>query len=82
MKNWNDILPIVELPINYLPIPNTGCTPFFLYYEYYPMVPPNLIDGNEKTQEQIVGKLCEHMKKVWNVPYKEMKKAISVQAEY
>ena len=82
VKNWVDILPTVELAINSLPNRSTGYSPFFLNYGYHPTVPSDLLCGGEVTNNETVGKFRERMIVVWELAYKNIKKAIDVQSKY
>lgn len=61
-KNWVDILSTVELAINSLPNHSIGYVPFFLNYGYHPIVPVDLIDGTQLTQQESVSQFCKRMK--------------------
>ena len=59
-REWNKFLPIIELAINSSVNRSTGYTPFFLNYGFDPVVPADLIKGNERVQNENVGNFCSH----------------------
>ena len=46
-KDWEILLPAVEMVINSLPNQSTGLNPFYLNYGHEPMIPIQLLKGNE-----------------------------------
>lgn len=50
VKNWLEILPIVELAINSSPNHSIGYSPFFLNYGYDITVPADLVSGDKSVQ--------------------------------
>ena len=53
---WKDYLPTVEMVINSLPNRSTGYSPFFLMYGYHPVLPVELLKGDESTNVETVSK--------------------------
>ena len=47
VRDWDSLLPTIELAINSLPNCNTGYSPFFFNYGFHPTMPVELIKGNE-----------------------------------
>ena len=48
IDEWEKILSIVELVINSLPNKSTGFNPFYLHYGHEPVLPIQLIEGDEE----------------------------------
>ena len=53
-KNWDYLLPSIEMTINSLPNSSTGYSSFFLNYGYHPTVPIELLKGNEEIRNEVV----------------------------
>ena len=47
LSEWKDYLPTVEMVINSLPNRSTGYSPFYLMYGYHPVLPVELVKGDE-----------------------------------
>ena len=58
-RNWVPILSIVELAIHSSPNKSTRYSPFYLNYWCHPIVPANLIDGDEPPQNESVREFCK-----------------------
>ena len=52
-----EFLPTVEMVINSLPNRSTGYSPFFLVYGYHPVLPIELLKGDESTNVETVSKI-------------------------
>ena len=50
VREWKRLFPMIELAINSSVNRSTGYTPFFLNYGFDPVVPVDLIKGNERVQ--------------------------------
>ena len=59
IKDWEILLPTVEMVINSLPNQSTGFSPFYLNYGHEPVTPIQLLKGEEFAQVQ----------KVWTPSY-------------
>ena len=82
ITNWLEVLPIVELAINYSPNRSTGYSLLFFFFFYHSIIPADLVCGNEMINNETVGKFCKRMKVVWGVASANMKKATKLQAKY
>ena len=49
LGSWREYLPTVEMVINSLPNRSTGYSPFYLMYGYHPVLPVELLKGDEAT---------------------------------
>ena len=65
LTRWKDFLPTVEMVINPLPSRSTGYSPFFLMYGYHPVLPVELLKGDESTNVETVSKFLERPQEVW-----------------
>ena len=66
LTRWKDYLPTVEMMINSLPNRSTGYSPFFLMYGYHPVLPVELLKGDESTNVETVSKFLERTQEVWH----------------
>ena len=55
LKQWEIVLPTIEMVINSLPNSSTGFSPFYLNYGHEPVMPVQLLEGNEKIQYRECG---------------------------
>ena len=55
MNEWEKILSTVELAINSLPNKSTGFSPFYLNCRHEPILPIQLLKGNEEIRTESVG---------------------------
>ena len=53
-KRWEILLPMVEMAINSSPNQSTGVSPFFLNYGYKPVMPIQLLRGDESPKTESV----------------------------
>ena len=81
-SHWKEVLPTVELAINSLPNRSTGYSPFFLMYGYNPVLPIELIKGDEVVSNEMVSTFVERMKMIWQKAQTQLKKSIRMQEEY
>ena len=65
LTRWKDFLPTVEMVINSLPNRSTEYSPFFLMYGYHPVLPVELLKGDESTNVETVSKFLERTQEVW-----------------
>ena len=65
LNRWKDFLPTVEMVMNSLPNRSTGYSPFFLMYGYHPVLPVELLKGDESTNVETVSKFLERTQEVW-----------------
>ena len=82
LTRWTEFLPTVEMVINSLPNRSTGYSPFFLVYGYHPVLPVELLKGDESTNVETVSKFLERTQEVWRRAQEQMKKAITTQKAY
>ena len=54
VRDWEMLLPTIEMAINSLPNQSTGFSPFFLNYGHEPVMQIQLIKGNERVSTESV----------------------------
>ena len=59
MKDWEILLPTVELVVNSLPNSSTGFSPFYLNYGYEPVTPIQLLRGDELAETESVATFAQ-----------------------
>ena len=82
LTRWKDFLPTVEMVINSLPNRSTRYSPFFLMYGYHPVLPVELLKGDESTNVETVSKFLERTQEVWRNARVQMEKAVMTQKAY
>ena len=82
LTRWREFLPTVEMVINSLPNRSTGYSPFYLVYGYHPVLPVELLKGDESTNVESVGNFVERTQAVWRHAQEQMKKAVTTQKAY
>ena len=82
IKDWEKILPTVELAINSLPNQSTVFSPFFLNYGYEPVTPVQLVKGNEEVKTESIGTFMKRITSVWELARDNLKRSVNLQAKY
>ena len=82
LTKWIDMLATVEMVVNSLPNRSTGYSPFFLMYGYHPVLPVELLKGDETTNVETVEKFLGRTQEVWRSARAQMEKAIVTQKAY
>ena len=80
--DWKSILPTVEFAINSLPNRSTGYSPFYLNYGYHPVIPSELIKGDEVIRNEAVSQFTGRMTDVWETAKGNLEKAIQQQKKF
>lgn len=73
LRNWLEILTVVELTINSVPNRSAIYTPLFLNYGYDVIVAAVLVSSDETVRQESVGQFCSRSKYTWDVAVKRMK---------
>ena len=81
-REWDLLLPTIELAINSLPNRSTGYSPFYLNYGFHPTVPAELIKGNEEIRQKTIANFIGRMHRSWQVGRKRLHQAIEQQAKW
>ena len=79
LHRWTDYLPTVEMVINSLPNRSTGYNPFFLMYRYHPVLPVELLKGDESTNVETLSRFLERTQEVWRNACVQIEKAVAAQ---
>ena len=82
LTKWTDYLSTVEMVMNSLPNRSTGYSPFFLMYGYHPVLPVELLKGDEVTNVETIAKYLERTQEVWRHARVQMEKALVAQQSY
>ena len=82
IKDWEKILPTVELAINSLPNQSTRFSPFFLNYGYEPVTPVQLVKGNEEIKTESIGSFVRRITSIWELARDNLKRLVNLQAKY
>ena len=69
VKKWEILLPTVEMVINSSPNKSTGFSPFFLNYGYEPVMPIQLIKGDELMKNESVASFIQRVTSDWNLAW-------------
>ena len=82
IKDWEKILPTMELAINSLPNQSTGFSPFFLNYGYEPVTPVQLVKGNEEIKTESIGSFVRRITSIWELARDNLKRSVNLQSKY
>ena len=82
LSKWKDFLPTVKMVVNSLPNRNTGYSSFFLMYGYHPVLPIELLKGDESTNVETLSNFLERTQEVWRHGRMHMEKAVVAQKKY
>ena len=82
MKQWEILLPTVELVINSLPNSSTGFSPFYLNYGYEPVVPIQLLKGDEIARTESVATFAQRVASDWKLARENLERSVQLQAKY
>ena len=77
LNRWKDFLPTVEMVINSLLNRSTGYSPFYLMYGYHPVLPVELLKGDESTNAKTLSKFLGRTQEVWRQARVQMEKAVA-----
>ena len=82
LSRWVEHLPTVEMVVNSLPNRSTGYSPFYLMYGHHPVLPIELLRGDETTNVETVSKFLLRTQEVWKSARAHMEKAVMTQKMY
>ena len=68
--------------INLLPNMSIGYSPFYLMYGYHPVLPVELLKGDESTNVETLSKFLDRTQEVWRNARVQMEKAVAAQKRY
>ena len=76
-RDWETMLPTMEMVINSLPNQTTGFSP--LYYEHEPVTPIQLLKGDKKASTEIVTSFVGRVTSDWELARKNLLRSLSLQ---
>ena len=82
VKSWEILLPTVEMTINSSPNQSTGFSPFFLNYGYEPVMPIQLLKGDESTKIESVASFVQRVTSDWNLARENLQRSVGLQQKY
>ena len=82
VREWDSLLPTIELAINSLPNRSIGYSPFYLNYGFQPTVPTESIKGNEEIRQETIGNFIGRMHRSGQVVQKRRHQAVEQQAKW
>ena len=82
MRAWEILLPTVELVVNSLPNSSTGFSPFYLNYGYEPVVPIQLLKGDEVATTESVEVFIQRLSSDWKLARQNLDRSVRRQAKY
>ena len=72
----------MELVVNLLPNSSIGCSPFYLNYEYEPVMPVQLLKGDELTKTESVAAFVQRLSSYWKLARRSLDRSVRLQAKY
>ena len=82
LGRWREYLPTMEMVINSLPNKSIGYSPFYLMYRYHPVLPVELLKGDESTNVETFSKFLDRTQEVWCLARVQMEKAVAAQKKH
>ena len=79
-KYWEQLLATAEMTINSSPNSSTGYTPFVLNYRFHPVVPIELLSGDEISAVESVQNFVDRTKTLWKTARENSQKSVVKQA--
>ena len=81
-KEWEILLPTVEMVINSMPNSSTGFSPYYLNYGHEPVMPIQLLCGNERVSTESVASFIQRVTSDWELARGNLKKSVELQQKY
>ena len=78
IRRWEILLPIVEMAINSSPNQSTGFSPFFLNYGFEPVMPIQLLQGDESSKTDSVASFIQRVISDWNLARENLQRSIGL----
>ena len=82
VRKWEILLPTVEMVINSLPNQSTGFSPFYLNYGHEPVMPLQLIRGNESISTESVASFINRVTSDWELAKENLQRSVGIQKKY
>ena len=81
-KFGNIILSTIELVINSLPNKSIGFSPFYLNYGYAPILPIQLIKGDEEIRTESIGSFVRRVTSDCEIAKENLQRAVGLQQKH
>ena len=82
VKRWEILLPTVEMVISSLPNQSTGFSPFFLNYGHEPVIPIQLLHGDESAKTESVASFIKSITSDWKLARENLQRSVGLQQKY
>ena len=82
VKDWEILLPTVEMVINSLPNQSTGFSPFYLNYGHEPVNPIQLLKGDESSSTESVDSFIRRVTSDWKPARENLQRSGGLQQKY
>ena len=82
VRDWEILLPTVEMVINSLPNQSTGFSPFYLNYGHEPVTPIQLLKGNEIASTESVASFVRRVTSDWELARENLERSVGLQQKY
>ena len=82
VRDWETLLPTVEMVINSLPNQSTGFSPFYLNYGHEPVMPIQLLRGDEKVSTESVASFVRRVTSDWELARENLQRSVGLQQKY
>ena len=82
LDGWQEFIPTMEMVVNSLLNRSTRYNPFPLMYGYHPVLPVELLKGDQLTNVETLSKFLERTQDVWRQAQMQMEKAVVIQKSY
>ena len=82
MRDWEILLPTVEMVINSLPNQSTGFSPFYLNYGLEPVTPIQLLKGDKSSSTESVDSFIRRVTSDWKLARDNLQRSVGLQQKY
>ena len=65
-SSWDSLLPTVKMTINSLPNSSARYSPFLLNYRYHPVLPIELLKGDEEVKIETIDNFVSRIQREWD----------------
>ena len=81
-KKWEICLPTIEMVINSMPNKSIGFSPFYLNYGHQPIMPIQLLCGNDKINTESVASFIQRLTSDWELARENLQRSVGLQQKY
>ena len=82
VRDWEILLPTIEMVINSLPNQSTGFSPFYLNYGHEPVTPIQLLKGDESSSTESVDSFIRRVTFDWKLAKENLQRSMGLQQKY